>query len=92
MKTIHLCEAHGVRLEVHGGGPGNLTCCAPWASPGSTTSAGCCTPSSTTTPAPPWLNAPTDPMDEQGMVHVPQVPGLGWDFNWDYIREHRLPS
>ena len=39
---------------------------------------------------PPWLNSPVDPMDEAGDVHVSQLPGLGWDINWDYIKEHRL--
>jgi hypothetical protein len=30
-------------------------------------------------------------MDERGLVHIPQIPGLGWDFNWDYIKDNTLP-
>ncbi len=92
MKTIHLCEAHGVRLEVHGGGPGNLSALCAMGIAGEYYERGLLHPFIDHDATPPWLNAPTDPMDEQGMVHIPQVPGLGWDFNWDYIREHRLPS
>ena len=29
-------------------------------------------------------------MDEQGFVHLPDGPGLGFDFNWDYINDNRL--
>ena len=31
-----------------------------------------------------------DPMDEHGFVHLPDGPGLGFDFNWDYINDNRL--
>jgi L-alanine-DL-glutamate epimerase-like enolase superfamily enzyme len=37
---------------------------------------------------PAWLNAPVDPMDEQGNVRVSELPGLGMQINFDYIREH----
>jgi hypothetical protein len=37
---------------------------------------------------PPWLNSISDPMDDEGNVHVSQEPGLGWDINFDYIHEH----
>jgi len=39
---------------------------------------------------PPWLNEPIDPMDADGMVKIPQRPGLGYDIDWDYINEHRV--
>jgi L-alanine-DL-glutamate epimerase-like enolase superfamily enzyme len=29
-------------------------------------------------------------MDTDGYVHLPQRPGLGYDLNWDYIREHLI--
>ena len=39
---------------------------------------------------PEWLNAPVDPMDANGMVHVSELPGLGQDINWDYIKAHTV--
>lgn len=29
-------------------------------------------------------------MDAEGYVHLPQGPGLGFDFNWDYINANPL--
>ncbi|MBI2964799.1 MAG: enolase, partial [Chloroflexi bacterium] len=39
---------------------------------------------------PPYLKASCDPMDGEGYVHLPKGPGLGMEFNWDYINEHRV--
>jgi len=39
---------------------------------------------------PPWLNSPVDPLDIEGYVAVPKLPGLGYDINWDYINENTL--
>ena len=50
MKTIHLCEAFGVRLEVHGGGAGNLQVLGAMGIPGEYYERGCCTRTWTTTP------------------------------------------
>jgi L-alanine-DL-glutamate epimerase-like enolase superfamily enzyme len=40
----------------------------------------------------PWLNRLEDPMDDEGYVHVSDLPGLGQDINWDYVREHAIPT
>ncbi|MGH2355314.1 MAG: enolase C-terminal domain-like protein [Chloroflexota bacterium] len=85
MKTIHLCESHGVRLEVHGGGPGNLNCLCAMGIPGEYYERGLLHPFIDYDEPVPWLNAPIDPMDDQGYVHISQTPGLGLDINWDYI-------
>jgi hypothetical protein len=29
-------------------------------------------------------------MDDEGMVRVPQEPGMGYSINWDYIEENRI--
>jgi L-alanine-DL-glutamate epimerase-like enolase superfamily enzyme len=29
-------------------------------------------------------------MDEEGYVAVPQEPGMGYKFKWDYIEENRI--
>jgi L-alanine-DL-glutamate epimerase-like enolase superfamily enzyme len=34
---------------------------------------------------PPWLRAPSDPMDERGVVSVSRAPGLGLEIDFDYI-------
>jgi hypothetical protein len=31
-------------------------------------------------------------MDEQGFVHLPDGPGLGFDFNWNYINDNLIGS
>jgi L-alanine-DL-glutamate epimerase-like enolase superfamily enzyme len=37
----------------------------------------------------PWLNSIYDPMDDDGCVFVPSSPGLGWDWNWEYIEDNK---
>ena len=39
-----------------------------------------------------YLNSPLDAMDAEGFVHLPDRPGLGYDLNWDYIREHAISA
>jgi L-alanine-DL-glutamate epimerase-like enolase superfamily enzyme len=34
---------------------------------------------------PPYLKQPCDPMDENGFVGIPQGPGLGVEFDRDYV-------
>ena len=92
MKTIHLCESHGVRLEIHGGGAGNLTALGAMGIPGEYYERGLLHPFVDYEVVPLYLNARIDPMDEHGFVHLSQQPGIGWDFNWDYIRENALPA
>ncbi len=91
MKTGHLAESFGMQMEVHGNGVGNLhaMCALP---PGVSRfyERGLLHPFIDYDAAPPWLNAPVDPMDSSGMVHVSQLPGLGYDINWDYINAHRI--
>ena len=90
MKTIHLCEAHGVRLEIHGGGAGNLTALGAMGIPGEYYERGLLHPHVDHEAVPPHLNSRIDPMDERGFVHLSQQPGIGWDFNWDYIRDNTI--
>ena len=42
------------------------------------------------TPTPPYLQAPCDPMDDEGNVLLPDGPGLGCEIDWDYINDHRV--
>ena len=39
---------------------------------------------------PAYLRSLSDPMDENGFVHLSQAPGLGEDIDFDYIRAHTV--
>jgi L-alanine-DL-glutamate epimerase-like enolase superfamily enzyme len=88
VKTAHLCESFGVRMEVHGGGPGNLHVLCAMGFPGEYYERGLLHPFIDYDVPPAWLNELPDPMDEQGFVHVSEKPGLGLDINFDYIESN----
>ena len=90
MKIAHLCESFGVRMEVHGGGAGNLHALCAMGIPGEYYERGLLHPFIDYEEPPPWLNALVDPMDGEGNVHVSDRPGLGWDINWDYIEGNAI--
>ncbi len=93
MKTAALCEAFGMRCELHMSGFGNLQVLG-------ATSEDVCEyyergllgPGVDYDTPPPYLRAPCDPLSPDGYVTVPAGPGLGYDLRWDYIDEHRLPA
>ena len=88
MKTAHLCESFGVRMEVHGGGAANLHALCAMGIPGEYYERGLLHPFVDYEQPHPWLNVLEDPMDDEGYVHVSQLPGLGQDINFDYIDSH----
>ena len=91
MKIAHLAESFGMQMEVHGGGVGNLhAMCAISPSVSLYYERGLLHPFIDYDDTPQWLNAPVDPMDASGMVHVSDLPGLGQDINWDYIKAHQI--
>lgn len=90
MKIAHLCESFNVRMEVHGGGPGNLHALCAMGIPGEYYERGLLHPFLDHEKPAPWLNEIVDPMDDEGFVHVSQKSGLGWDINFDYIKAHEL--
>ena len=90
VKTAHLCESFGVRMEVHGGGAANLHVLCAMGIPGEYYERGLLHPFVDYEQPAPWLNALDDPMDDEGYVHVSQLPGLGQDINFDYIRTHAV--
>ena len=90
-KTVNVCEAFGYRCEIHMSGIGNLHIM------GSTSEDTCeyyerglLAPGVDYDAPLEYLNTPLDAMDTEGYVHLPQRPGLGYDLNWDYIREHLI--
>jgi L-alanine-DL-glutamate epimerase-like enolase superfamily enzyme len=90
IKIIHLCEAFGLRLEIHGGGPGNLQILGAMGIPGEYYERGLLHPHFDYDNATPWLNQVIDPMDQQGNIRIPQRPGLGLDINWKFIEKNRV--
>jgi L-alanine-DL-glutamate epimerase-like enolase superfamily enzyme len=90
-KMTAVCEAFGVRCEIHMSGIGNLQVL------GSTSEdiceyyeRGLLAPGIDCEEPPPYLEQICDPMDDEGYVHIPQEPGMGYRIIWDYIEENRL--
>jgi L-alanine-DL-glutamate epimerase-like enolase superfamily enzyme len=92
MKIAHLAESFGMKMEVHGGGVGNLHVLCAMGTPGLYYERGLLHPFIDYDQPPPWLRAPVDPLDDRGHVQVSQLPGLGLAVDEDYIRDHRLPA
>ncbi|MHB1319665.1 MAG: enolase C-terminal domain-like protein [Anaerolineae bacterium] len=89
-KCIHLCEAHGVALEVHGGGHGNLHALGAMGIPGEYYERGLLHPLYDYEASQPWLQLLPDDIDADGCVHLPQAPGLGLEIDWEYVNANRL--
>ena len=90
-KMAAVCEAYGVKCEIHMSGFANLQIL------GATSEDTCeyyerglLAPGVDCNTIPPYLNALGDPMDEAGYVHLSQEPGIGYQINWDYIRDNRV--
>ncbi len=91
MKVAHLAESFGMNCEVHGNGAPNLAVVGAirncrWYE------RGLLHPFLDYDEVPAYLNALVDPMDTDGFVHLPQLPGLGEDINFDYIRRHTVAT
>jgi L-alanine-DL-glutamate epimerase-like enolase superfamily enzyme len=90
-KLINLCQLHGLKCELHGGGHAHLQLLG--AAPEATClyyERGLLRPGLDDPLAAPYLNSLPDPLDGEGNVLISQQPGLGLDLNWDYIDEHRI--
>lgn len=90
-KTVDLCEAFGVKCEIHGGGWGNIQIHGA-TSPRTVEyfERGLLHPDLNYEAPPPYLKEICDPMDHEGNVLVPERPGLGMDINWDYVEANRV--
>ncbi|MFD2237625.1 mandelate racemase family protein [Aureimonas populi] len=89
LKTMRLSEAFGMDCEVHGNGAPNLVVTA--------TSKNCrwyerglLHPFLEYDDGFDYLKSLSDPMDEDGYVHVPDRPGLGEDIDFDFIENNRV--
>jgi L-alanine-DL-glutamate epimerase-like enolase superfamily enzyme len=90
-KMAAVCEAFGVKCEIHMSGFANLQIL------GSTSEDVCewyerglLAPGVDCETPPPYLEAIPDPLDAEGYVHLPQAPGMGYRFVWDYIKENQI--
>jgi len=84
LKVISLAEAFGMDCEIHHAGPGALVLCATgryvhWYE------RGLLHPFLDYEAVPEYLNRRFDEMDSEGYIHMPQIAGLGFDINFDYI-------
>ncbi|QLG28831.1 enolase [Halorarum halophilum] len=92
IKTVHLCESFNVPCEVHGGNAPNLHLLGAMANPGEYYERGLLHPKYEYDEATPWLTDPVDPLGEDGTVRVPQEPGLGYSFDWDFVEANRVEN
>ncbi len=91
MKMAAICDAFGVQCELHMSGFGNLqvlgatseTVCEYY-------ECGLLGPGARYHRTPHYLTNPCDIVDIDGFVTVPDGPGLGYEIDWEYIREHRV--
>ena len=90
-KTAIVCEAYGVKCEIHMSGIGNLhvigscpedTC--EWYE------RGLLAPGVNYDVVPGYLNRMMDALEPDGYVSLPTGSGLGYDINWDYIETHKV--
>lgn len=89
MKTAHLAESFHMSCEVHGTGAGNLAVAA--AIPNTSYyERGLLHPFLDYDKPSAYQNRIDDEMDEDGYVHCRNTPGLGHDYNLDYIEANRV--
>ena len=87
MKSAHLYESFGMNIELHGNTIGNLHVLGAIPN-GEYFERGLLHPLLDYETPKPWFKSIYDPMDENGFVSIPSVPGLGWDFDYDYIKDN----
>ena len=90
LKAIHAYEAFGVECELHGGNLPNLHLLAAMSESGRYYERGLLHPDYDYEGAQPYLEAPLDPLDDEGGVRVPESPGLGYEFDWAFVERNRV--
>ncbi len=88
-KTAIVCEAYGIRCELHMAGWGNLQVCG--ATPEDTSEyyeKGLLAPGVDYDAPHPYLRDTCDKIDAAGYVHLPTGPGMGYEIEWDYIEDN----
>ena len=84
-----VCEAYGLRCELHMSGWANLHVIgATHEDTAEYYERGLLAPGLEYDAPPPHLRAICDPLDPDGYVTLPTRPGLGYDLVWDYINDN----
>ena len=91
LKVIHLAQSFGIDCEIHGNGAGNLTLCAVQ-NHGRWYERGLLHPFIDYDVVPEYLHSRADAMDADGFIHLPQIPGLGDDLNFEYINANLVKA
>lgn len=87
LKALFTAEAFGMNCEIHGSGAASLalvgaTSVSQWYE------RGLVHPLVDYDVAPPHLTSIVDPMDDEGMVSLSEVPGVGENIDLEYVRAH----
>ena len=91
MKTVHLAESFNMDCEIHGTGAANLAILGAMFN-GRWYERGLLHPHFDYDEVPPHLLSNIDPLDADGNVSMPTAPGLGDDYDFDYIRDHTVAT
>ena len=90
-KTAIVCEAYGVKCEIHMSGWGNLQLL------GSVSEDTCeyyekglLAPGVDYDKPHPYLKNTVDKIDSEGYVHLPKGVGMGYEIEWDYIDDNLI--
>jgi L-alanine-DL-glutamate epimerase-like enolase superfamily enzyme len=90
-KTAIVCEAYGIRCEIHMAGWGNLQVLGATSEDTSEYyEKGLMAPGVDIDAPDPYLATRCDPIDADGYVHLPALPGMGYDIRWDYIDDNLI--
>jgi L-alanine-DL-glutamate epimerase-like enolase superfamily enzyme len=92
-KTAVVCEAFGVRCEIHMAGWGNLQVLGATSEDTSEYyEKGLLAPGVDYDAPHPYLRETCDRIDAEGYVHLPSGPGMGYQIEWDYIRDNLVDA
>lgn len=92
MKVAHLAEAHGIDVEFHAPGPARRHCIAATRNTNYYELA-LVHPECDNTVPPVYEGGYSDALDtidDEGRVAVPDDPGLGVEYDWGFIEDHRV--
>ena len=86
-----MCEAYGIKCEIHMSGFGNLQVLGATSEDTSEYyEKGLLAPGVDYDAPHPYLRQTCDRLDPDGYVTLPQLPGLGYDILWDYVRDNTV--
>ncbi len=92
-KTAIVCEAYGIKCEIHMSGFGNLHVLGATSEDTSEYyEKGLLAPGVDYDSRPPYLRTACDALDPDGYVTLPKLPGLGYDILWNYVRANVVGS